>query len=188
MSKNILVGLVVILIISNVYFIYKSSVIQNQANDMNRTINQNIRSEFTSLNTSLHNTANIIEQHGESHEKERYLSSLEREAHNLNEIKANIYNSLNLKDSRNAYAIHQQLFIVEKFIKDLAEGKISNDVKLNTLTTTIKRKQKEIEELFYSEDAFEIEAISHKDNIERTIDLLTAITNEINNVRDVSNG
>ncbi|RPF55497.1 hypothetical protein [Aquisalibacillus elongatus] len=182
-NNKILIGMIFVLILSNIFFAYRSFELNKQLEQSNQITNSTVWHEFTDLIGSLHYVSQELAQYDASmneDEKELYLYSLGKEANRLNEIGKNL-NRIFIRRGQDEYLKYEEhIWIIEEFIGDVSRDEVKDEKRIHNLAKVINEQQKYLSEMFYSDNAIALSGANEDENIKRIEEILEVIIEEIN--------
>ena len=187
-NKKVLMGaiFVLILILSNILFAYRSFELNKQLEQSNHITDSIVWHGFKDLIGSLHNVSQELAQYDASmseDEKELYLSSLRKEESHLNEIGMRLSSIFNSRGQDKYIIYEEHIWIVEDFIGEVSRGRVTDEKGINNVAKIIHEQEKQLSDLFFSNKAITVPGANEDENIKRIVDILDVITEEIKKVK-----
>lgn len=179
MSKRSI--LVVLLFVLGACFFVLWNQEKKQAAALSSVKERMIFSHFTQLTKELNDIAETLNAYDENftaREKSLYQKSIDSEIRSLNQVGINLGVLLN-RENTESMIYEEHIWKMEKFLKDISEGKINIETDIHFVGEAIKEHNEKLTDMFYKEQIGQ-EAASTKREVDRVIRILELINKEIN--------
>lgn len=180
MNKK-LIGITLLLCLYTVFFAYRSFNLNNQLERSNDIIDSITWSELINLNNSLHRISDELMDYDHNlDEKELYFTLIGKESSRLNEIGMNLRKLL----SSDNLIYEEYIWKISVFINDITSGRLIDEEKIHQVAIVIDKQQKDLQNMFFSDNAIGVSGVNNAENIEQIKDILNIIIDEINEVSE----
>lgn len=182
-KNKLLIRITLLLLVSTVLLVYISFDLRNKLEATNSIIDSVKFSEFINLNNSIQQISEELmdyKNYENENENELYLSKLGKEGLRLNEIGINLRRLI--KNDYGYRIYEERTIIIERFIKDISKGSLTDKEKIHQVAIVMDEQQKNLHDMFFV-NQIGVAGLNEEENIEKIMSILDIIIDEINKAR-----